>query len=626
MPGSVTVDGLDRQRDSRRFARPVLWAGVLVLLVGALAGFGMIGAGDPASKRDTPVAADVFLGRTGFEVFLAGLEAPNDLAFDPDGGLFVSETGTERITRVEILPDGSAGGRVEVAAGIPDIRGLALSGDGVLYACTSNVVYRVAQGVTTQFAEGFVNAQGLAIGPNGDVFVADDADPGGIRISRVEVLPDGTGGAVTEAGIVPGEPAAGIGFEPAGNLVVANNLGSLWAVGEAQDAQVSPLELATFPERPTTLAFDPTGTLYVGSGDSIWSTERGASPSLLVTGLDVVEGLAFDTSGSIYAADAGTNQILRRPDSLLLPVESVRLQGGPFFERATAGFDPRRGFGSVVAPESVIDGVFFDRGPQWDQGPVWWESGAVKPVWGDEQPRWIELDLGGQVTIGSAVVQADENDEYLLSYRDPNSGEWEPLWQIDSISGSFAIQPDSARYIERTIFTEPVTTDRLRFEALSGDGMYSVSEIQVFRPPNAGLGTGAETGTISIQASNWVGVDGHRLFVLVDNGYSVVGGAFWIRVDGDPFAGQDLVHPYRRNLSGGIAEEYLWGETARLEPGTYQITLYLDPVDLFPFGHALPRSPIERQCTIEVEVTAGRNTVAVVGATPGSEFVSCPTP
>lgn len=532
----------------------------------------------------------------------------------------------ERIIRVEVLPDGSAGERVELASGIPDIEGLVLSSDGVLYIGTSNVVYRVAEGATTPIADGFVDAQGLAIDPNGDLYVTDEAGSGGIRISRIEVLPDGTAGAIAEAGMVPGDRAAGIGFEPEGDLVVANNLGTLWAVGEAENARVSPLELASVPGQPTTLAFDPTGTLYIGSGDSIWSIAEGASPALVATGLDGVEGLAFDTAGSIYVALAGTNQILRRPDSALLPVESVRLQGGPFFERATAGFDPRRGFGSVAAAESVVDGVFFDRGRQWDEGPVWWESGAVKPVWGDEQPRWIELGLGGSVTIGSVVVQADENDEYLLSYRDPNSGDWEPLWQVASTSGDSLVRPDSARYIERTILTEPVTTDLLRFEALSGDGMYSVSEIQVFRAPNAEPGTGATTGTITVEASDWVGVDGHRLFAVVDDGYSVVGGAFWIRVDGDPFTGRDLVHPYKRNISGGIAEEYLWGETARLEPGPYQVTLYLDPVGLFPFGHALPRSPIERQCTIEVEVTAGRNTVAVVGAIPGSEFVSCPSP
>ncbi|MDH3398343.1 MAG: hypothetical protein OEM81_11005, partial [Acidimicrobiia bacterium] len=562
--------------------------------------------------------------------FLAGLEVPNDLVFGPAGGLFFSETGADRATRVEIASDGSAGEAVVVASGIADAGGLALSDDGVLFVSDSDVVYRVADGVVTRFADGFEDAEGLALGPQGDLYVADDAvagvtDSGSIRITRVDVRSDGTAGAVTEVTIVPGGGAADIDFGPNGELFVANNLDTVWVVEFGGDGAVKSLPRATFAEAPNTLAFDPSGTLYVGSGDSIWSIEPGDSPGLYATGFDMVEGLVFDTFGNLYVANVGENQILRERDSLLLPVETVRLEGGAFFERATADVDSRRGFGLMVAPETLADDLFFDRGWQWDEGPLWWEGGAVNPVWGDAQPRWIELDLGGSVTIGSAVVQADDNDEYLLSYRDLTSGEWEPLWRIPSSPRNLPARTNTARHIERTVFPEPVATDRLRFEAWSGDGMYSVSEIQVFAAPKLEAGTGATTGTITIQASDWRGVDGHRLFALVDDGYSVVGGAFWIRVDGDPFSGQDFVHPYERTFSGGIAEEYLWGETARLEPGTYQVTLYLDPVELLPFGHALPRSPIERQCTIEVVVTAGRNTVAVVGATPGSEYVSCPS-
>ncbi len=155
-----------------------------------------------------------------------------------------------------------------------------------------------------------------------------------------------------------------------------------------------------------------------------------------------------------------------------VPVQRVRLGGGPFFERNAAGDSEWRGLGLVVAASTVVDGRVFGPGHPWDEGPVWWESGAIDEVGVGEQPRWIELDLGDPTTIDSAVVQADGNDEYLLSYRDLISG-----------GLSHCGRPPHASFggmqTCRSVFPEPVTTDLLRFEAMSGDGMYSVSEIQI---------------------------------------------------------------------------------------------------------------------------------------------------
>ena len=186
-----------------------------------------------------------------------------------------------------------------------------------------------------------------------------------------------------------------------------------------------------------------------------------------------------------------------------VPVEWARLEGGGFFERATTDDDMRRGLGLVVSAESVVDGMFLAQGQTWDEGAVWWESGAISPWWGDGQPRWIELDLGGTFTIGSAIVQADVNDVYLLSYRDLSTGVWKPLWNVPEGSwGGVDTRPNPTDRAERKWFTVPVTTDMLRFEAFEGDGMYSVSEIQVFTAlatagrisPNSDLGVVPPTG------------------------------------------------------------------------------------------------------------------------------------
>jgi phosphonate transport system substrate-binding protein len=246
------------------------------------------------------------------EVFLDGLEVPNDLAFDPTGGLLVSETGASRVSRIEILADGSPGDVAVVASGIADAEGLALSDDGVLYVSNAGVVYRVADGVTAPFAGGFADAEGLAIDANGDLYVADDAYPG-IRITRVEVLPDGTAGAITEVLIVPGGSAGDIDFGPTGDLFIANNDDAVWVVKFAADGTVISIEThATFPAQPFALAFDSSGTLFVGTtSGTIWSIEPGLAPTLFADELASVEGLTFDSAGALYLSNQGPNQIVR---------------------------------------------------------------------------------------------------------------------------------------------------------------------------------------------------------------------------------------------------------------------------------------------------------------------------
>jgi len=157
-----------------------------------------------------------------------------------------------------------------------------------------------------------------------------------------------------------------------------------------------------------------------------------------------------------------------------IPIVAVTLHGAAFMQRGDGVEEFKWGCGFVVEPESLIDGLFFPRSQYWDEGAVWWDSG-------DGGERWIELDLGDVFTIDAAVVQADDNDSYLLSYRDLETGEWVTMWSIPPSYG-FGMQtrPDPADDSARQGFDPPISTDRLRFEADQGDNLYSVSEIQAF--------------------------------------------------------------------------------------------------------------------------------------------------
>ena len=157
-----------------------------------------------------------------------------------------------------------------------------------------------------------------------------------------------------------------------------------------------------------------------------------------------------------------------------IPIGAVALHGAAFMERADPVEEFKWGCGFVVEAESLIDGLFFPASQYWDEGAVWWDTN-------DGQERWIELDLGDTFTIDAAIVQADDNDSYLLSYRDLGTGEWVTMWSIPA-PGGFGMQtrPNPADNTARQVIDPPIITDRLRFEADQGDNLYSVSEIQVF--------------------------------------------------------------------------------------------------------------------------------------------------
>lgn len=129
------------------------------------------------------------------------------------------------------------------------------------------------------------------------------------------------------------------------------------------------------------------------------------------------------------------------------------------------------GSGLTVGGGTVVDGVFFPPGHQWDQGPVWWSGGEP----------WIEIDLGGPQTIGGLIVQADNNDSYRVSAWDAGSSSWTSIWEVP-IPGGWGVftRPNSLDDTQIYWLGSSVTTDRLRIEGYGGDSLFSVSEVQAF--------------------------------------------------------------------------------------------------------------------------------------------------
>ena len=134
----------------------------------------------------------------------------------------------------------------------------------------------------------------------------------------------------------------------------------------------------------------------------------------------------------------------------------------------------------------------------------------------------------------------------------------------------------------------------------------------------------AATGTIKISVQDWSGVEGYRFLAVVwsESGEGG-GGAFWTLIDSDPFSGEDVVHPMfwgedveEVDVEDWGAGDYLWEETARLEPGTYRIDFFANPGNLAPYGSHIPAGSVERQCWVEAEVRAGEESLVVISGIP----------
>jgi hypothetical protein len=130
-----------------------------------------------------------------------------------------------------------------------------------------------------------------------------------------------------------------------------------------------------------------------------------------------------------------------------------------------------------VAPSSTLtDGIFLPQATTWNDGSVWWDAFESS---GASAANSIVIDLGASHDIFGFIVQTDDNDAYRIETWD--GGSWVGAWEIPAVGG-FGMQtrPNATDNTEIFELAAPVSTDRLRFTAVSGDGYYSVSEIQAF--------------------------------------------------------------------------------------------------------------------------------------------------
>jgi sugar lactone lactonase YvrE len=193
----------------------------------------------------------------------------------------------------------------QLSDGLHPVTSPAVSRSGMIYATISgsrgkqtpvSVVRVSPDGRGTPFVTGILNATGLAISPDDDLYVTSRAEGNVYRVDAAgdhNVFAEGMG------------VATGAAFDGEGNLYVGDRSGTIFKI----DRQKQIFVHATL--EPSVAAYhlvaDQAGGLYVtapslGSHDAIWRVEPNGDIRPWFRGLGRPQGLALAADGSVYVA------------------------------------------------------------------------------------------------------------------------------------------------------------------------------------------------------------------------------------------------------------------------------------------------------------------------------------
>jgi sugar lactone lactonase YvrE len=162
-----------------------------------------------------------------------------------------------------------------------------------------------ASGTVTNQLTGYAGPQGTAMDSAGNLYVANNSS------ATIVQVPTSGGTAVTFATLPAGSGPQGLVFDNAGNLYVVNN-GTSTISKVAPDGSVS--TFASGLPTITYATFDSQGNLYVSafsfiSGGELEKITPSGQISTFATGLGVPEGVKLGPDGNFYVADVSTNTI-----------------------------------------------------------------------------------------------------------------------------------------------------------------------------------------------------------------------------------------------------------------------------------------------------------------------------
>jgi Bacterial Ig-like domain (group 3)/MBG domain (YGX type)/NHL repeat len=359
----------------------------------------------------------------------AMLGRPNGLTVDAHGDLLISDAADDVVRMVD--PQGTI---TTVVGGLNYPAGLAIDSSGDLFIAdqNNNVIRELKPGADGQFSslgttttvagggQELVNATGVAVNAQGDLFVSDQID-GLVQ----EVTPSGV---ITTVASGLDQPS-GLAIGPNGDLFIAET-------GSNVVLELTPGTGGRFS--------DGTITTVAGDGTAGYSGDGGPATS---AALNLPSGLALDAQGDLFIADSG-NQAIREvtpgPDGQLSDGTITTVARNPvsdfsFYVNETAVAidsqgdlivaDTSDGFGFVWEETPGPDGLLTDGAVHFVSGlPLDAPSGLVVNAQGDLMvdnvggDQILEVGPAGIVTVAAsfpAGVVADQGYFFNLNGSGP---------------------------------------------------------------------------------------------------------------------------------------------------------------------------------------------------------------
>ncbi|MHB8625059.1 MAG: Vgb family protein [Aggregatilineales bacterium] len=241
-----------------------------------------------------------------------GMGAPDDVAVSADGTIYFSDLGVNRV--LALTSDGTV---KLVSVRLQEPEGIVVLSDGTLIVAEqgTNRLYRLdpaTQKMTAWYAVGNRTANpgidGLSSDPaSGDLLIPDSPSGRLLRLSA-----DGQKLIEIAAGF---RRPTGLALAPDGTLYVCDEYGpaifrlTLDSTGRAQ----TKAQLVARLPLPDDVLLAPDGTLVVNSlAGTIWQIDPTTGKlTALVTGLSAPHGISWDINGDLIFADATLNRLYR---------------------------------------------------------------------------------------------------------------------------------------------------------------------------------------------------------------------------------------------------------------------------------------------------------------------------
>ncbi len=445
-----------------------------------------------------PATGDCGMSGDGGPPLSAGIDLPEGIAFDSAGALYFADSSAFRVRKV-------SGGIVSTVAGRGNF-----FGDGGLATLAT-----------------FSTAQGLAVGPDGSLFIADSyrngrvrkVDPAGIVqtvAGNGAFNSDGDGGPATQAAVFY---PRGVMLDPAGNLYITERIGN-----KVRKVGLNGIigTVASGLSRPNRTAMDSAGNIYIAD------TRRNVVQKLSPTGMMTV--FAGQQVPYIFKPDYGdgglaTEALLTEPTAIAIDaVGNVYIADSAHMRIRKV--DPM-GIISTVAGNDP--GVPANSG----DGGLATQAGLSYPITG------LALDLFGNLYIANTLLRKVTADGMISTVKG-----------MDQYAYDVAVDGSGVPYVATLAGTvlkgirgPTVASD------FNGDGYSDV------------LWRQASTGANAVWPTASLGL-GRMLTTVADQNWKAVGSGDF---DGDGRA--DVL--WRNEASGTVAVWY---------SGSYETSRFLAPV------------------------------------------------